>query len=491
MKLKKSLSSVLLLSVVNLGTVAAPIAYAAETTVTSSGDVQTTQVTEVPTTVDVSSTESPTTSEEPVTTVGPVVTTEVPTTTEAPTTTSSSTTKSTSTAEDKEAAKLRLEQEALEREFGIGSNVLEGIIGDDNQYRVKTTTANPYRKFVRLEMKFPDGWYVGSGVMIGPDTILTAAHNVYDVETGKWASSVTAAPAQNGSSKPYGSYTASNYYVLRRWKTLRDETDTSYDTAVIKLSRKVDSRVGYLSVSTSQSMNQRIQVPGYPVATSTKKGFMYTMFGSVTDMTPTLMGYTVDTEGGQSGSGVLNNKNQVIGVHIKGYRKNGKYFINAARRVAADTLSMIKVAQGNQAPTIDVASYRTSDTKNVSYRLYHPGIKRHLYTQSLDEASVLTTRGWNFEGPKFRTASKGIPVYRLYHSGTREHLYTTSTNERDTLKTRGWRYEGIAWYSTGKKPIYRLYHAGLKVHLYTADANEKNVLSKRGWRYEGVAFNVQ
>lgn len=38
-------------------------------------------------------------------------------------------------------------------------------------------------------------------------------------------------------------------------------------------------------------------------------------------------------------------------------------------------------------------------------------------------------------------------VYRLYHSGLKVHLYTTDKNERNVLQTRGWKYEGIAWYS--------------------------------------------
>lgn len=138
------------------------------------------------------------------------------------------------------------------------------------------------------------------------------------------------------------------------------------------------------------------------------------------------------------------------------------------------------------------ATTRPAVKTEAVYRLYHAGIKRHLYTKNYNEATVLRGRGWTFEGEKFRTVSQGTkPVYRLYHSGTREHLYTTSSNERDVLRTRGWRYEGISWYSTGTKPIYRLYHSGLKVHLYTADANEKNTLSKRGWNYEGISFYVQ
>lgn len=481
MKLKKSLSSMLLLSVV-LGTVATPAVQAVETTVAS-------------TTADATTTlapEAPTTSQAPATTVGPVATTESPVTTEVPATTSSSTTSpATTTAEDKESAKLHKDLESIEREFGIESNVLEGIVGRDDQYRIKNTKVNPYRKVVRLYMKYSDGTYVGSGTLIAPDLVLTAAHNVYNTSTRKWASKVVAVPGQNGNSTPYGTYTASNYFILRKYKMAgSNAAQFQQDVAVVKLSRKVSSKVGYLGVSTGGYTGQRVQVTGYPSYSASKSDYMYTMFGKLGRRDGNLFYYTIDTEGGQSGGPVLNNKNQVVGVHVlsHSYRYNrNKSDYNGARRVDGDVLYLIKQAKKGYYDR-KVSSYKESS--NTVYRLYHGGIKRHLYTKSLDEVSVLSERGWKYEGAKFKTATKGTAVYRLYHNGTREHLYTTSANERNTLRKRGWRYEGVAWYSTGKKPIYRLYHAGLKVHLYTADANEKNTLSKRGWKYEGVAFKV-
>lgn len=480
MKLKKLLSSGLLLSAVVLGTVVSPLTVAAETTVVSTTEANTTQAFETPTTSLTPSTELPTT------TVGPT-TTEV-----ASTTTSSTTSLPTTTAEDKETAEQRMKREALEREFGIEANVLEGIVGSDNQYRIKNTTVDPYRKIVRLYMQYPDGQYVGSGTMIAPNLILTAAHNVYDKDTGRWASSVLAVPAENGKSRPYGAYEASNYFILRNYKTVDRDEQFQQDVAVIKLKNNVSSRIGYLGVSTGGYVGQRVQMAGYPSYTATKRSYMYTMFGNISQREDNLFLYTIDTEGGQSGGPVLNNKNQIVAVHVLSRRYNymgaNQAIENGARRVDSDVVHLINQAKSNKVD-IKVSTYKEGAT--TVYRLYHGGIKRHLYTKSLDEANILSKRGWNFEGAKFGTATKGTPVYRLYHSGTREHLYTTSTNERDVLSKRGWRYEGIAWYSTGKRPIYRLYHAGLKVHLYTADANEKNTLSKRGWKYEGVAFTVK
>ncbi|MBF0778027.1 trypsin-like peptidase domain-containing protein [Streptococcus cuniculi] len=360
------------------------------------------------------------------------------------------------------------------------AGVLESIIGADNRYQVKNIKTDPYRKIVYLESVFPDGLRQGTGIMIGTDTILTAAHNLYDEETGNWASSVLASPGHNGSTAPYGVYSSKKFYVLRNYRLKAG--DSNYDMGVIKLDRKVNAAVKSVGVSKSVSKNQRVQVAGYPGGSG---GRMYTMFGTVDDIADNLMSYTIDTEPGQSGAPVLNSKNQVVGIHIVGV---GEYGFNVARRVKDDSLRMITLAQKGKDANREVSTNFERKTGNT-YRLYHSGIKRHLYTQDLDEATILSTQmGWNFEDVKFVTATTGKPVYRLYHSGTREHIYTTDANEKNVLSKRGWRYEGIAWYSSGSRPVYRLYHSGLKVHLYTVDANEKNVLSKRGWRYEGVSF---
>lgn len=364
--------------------------------------------------------------------------------------------------------------------------ISEGIIGEDNQHQVTDTTQTPYRQIVHLEIEFASGNYLaGSGAMIGPDLILTAAHNVYDSETGEWAKEVYAAPGRNGTGQnPYEVYDADSFVILKGFQA---QGASQYDMAIIKLSQKVDSRVGQLDIAKTAAVGQRVQVPGFPFATPDKQYFMYTMFGEIQSISEKIIHYQIDTEGGQSGSPVLNAKGQIVGIHIAGFTNGTEYVVNGARVVDEGTDKLVQAMRTGVGNNEVVFHHLTRPV----YRLYHAGVKRHLYTQSSYESRVLSSRGWRYEGEKFKTATQGASVYRLYHSGTREHLYTTSKNERDVLKTRGWRDEDVAWYSAGQKPIYRLYHAGLKVHLYTADTNEREVLSKRGWTDEGISFFVK
>ena len=94
----------------------------------------------------------------------------------------------------------------------------EGIIDGDNQFLVRNPSLDPYRKIVRLESYFAAGPLYGTGVLIGPDLVLTAAHNVYDTARGKWTQDVWATPAQNGDATPYGSYQASRVFMLKKYQ---------------------------------------------------------------------------------------------------------------------------------------------------------------------------------------------------------------------------------------------------------------------------------
>lgn len=468
MKYRKSLCSMFLLALV-LGTTSPALVSANETTVAP--EMTTTTTSEATTSLPVETTELTETTK----TLDALTTT-----TEVSTTEETTTEESEPSTEDGDTAAL------------VEAGILEAIIGKDDQYRVQNTTVFPYRTIVHLEMKFGSQSYLGSGVMIAPNLVLTCAHNVFDQATGSWATSVKATPGKNGSSAPYGTYTSTKYYTFRNYTTEGNVSPSNYDIAVVRLDRNVSSSVGYLSVSTSISRGQRVQIPGFPAYTSSKRFKMYTAFGNVDDLNSALIGHLVDAESGNSGSAILNSKNQVVGIHTTGYYTNkpfGTY--NVGTRITNQVVSLINHAKSNGDGTLTFTSNKETKTGKV-YRLYNAGAQRHLYTQNLNEALVLTTRGWQFEGLKFRTASKGTPVYRLYGKIMKEHIYTTSKNERDVLaRTRDWNAEGIAWYSAGKQPVYRLYNPGIRVHLYTLDKNEVKVLGTRGWKNEGVAFYTQ
>lgn len=130
------------------------------------------------------------------------------------------------------------------------------------------------------------------------------------------------------------------------------------------------------------------------------------------------------------------------------------------------------------------------------YRLYNPGLGKHLYTTDANEKKVLYEQhGWGYEGVGWYAPKSGKAVYRLYNPILKNHLYTTDTNEVKVLTSRhGWQSDNqgkAVFYSGGQVNIYRLYNVGLNGrHHWTTDTNEYKVLPSHGWSQEGVKFSA-
>jgi Zn-dependent metalloprotease len=138
------------------------------------------------------------------------------------------------------------------------------------------------------------------------------------------------------------------------------------------------------------------------------------------------------------------------------------------------------------------------------YRLYSPVTKEHHYTTDLNEYTTLGTWGWVQEGVAHQVfptdasvyGQNPVPLYRLYHAGIRQHLWTTDTNEYAVLGGLGWTQEGIDGYilavevSGVTTPLYRLAYAFEPLHLWTVDFNEYQTLASLGWIQEGIAGHV-
>jgi hypothetical protein len=141
------------------------------------------------------------------------------------------------------------------------------------------------------------------------------------------------------------------------------------------------------------------------------------------------------------------------------------------------------------------------------YRLYHPGIQRHLYTTDPNEYSVLASRGWQQEGVQGRIydqpASVGgvasTPYYRMYFLLQPQHFWTADRAEYMHWihnAPGAWLGEGVDSFllpqqAPGMIPLHRMLWLGpgYPYHLWTTDANEVNywVNVAKTWKSEGIA----
>lgn len=125
--------------------------------------------------------------------------------------------------------------------------------------------------------------------------------------------------------------------------------------------------------------------------------------------------------------------------------------------------------------TAKIAPSTNGQASNERYifRMYNSGLNVQHYTTSLNEATTLQSRGWDYEGVGWVSPTQGTPVYRVYNSNIQRHHYTTSINEKNNLVKSGWNEEGISWHSGGGVPVYRVFKSDMKRHHYTTSVNEK------------------
>lgn len=198
------------------------------------------------------------------------------------------------------------------------------IPGEDGRKRVKVPTQWPDCVHSKLDLYFNDQPDGGTGVLVGPHLLLTAAHNVFDQEGGAriWAKKVSVYPALN-EDQVIEQAEGIGVWIYEQW--FKDE-NPEFDIALIVLNKALGSIFGWrgLYCPNDQTLGvlqdiQKFCITGYPGDKGCKQ--MWTMAHKLNRWNNEQLFYVIDTACGQSGSGIeirRQDEEYVIGVHTNG-----------------------------------------------------------------------------------------------------------------------------------------------------------------------------
>jgi V8-like Glu-specific endopeptidase len=177
------------------------------------------------------------------------------------------------------------------------------IFGSDGRRKVADTTIWPYKTVCLLTSAHPNGGGGRTtGILVGPNAVLTAGHNLYNKNRGGWNIYTYVYPGGSIYSAPLG-YAKSLYFLsVRGWTR---DGDYDYDYGLIVLDREIGTWVGWTGIAHfSDSKQSRVKywTIGYP---HDKGALQYEYMGGIFDFTSRVLYTKADTDEGQSGSPLI------------------------------------------------------------------------------------------------------------------------------------------------------------------------------------------
>lgn len=208
--------------------------------------------------------------------------------------------------------------------------VPESIFDEGHEWTpILETGTIPWRSICHLEIIYESGRRAyGTGWMAGPDTVITAGHNVLSQEGDGWATGgITISPGRNSSILPFDETYAVAIDALSGWQ---DSFDSRFDLGVLKLAdSKLGLRTGWFgyTVLSDQDMLTApiVNNAGYPGRT---KPFATQWFDAsrIRSFTNSFIKYRLDTEAGQSGSPIFftnfEGQRLVVATHVYGSQQS-------------------------------------------------------------------------------------------------------------------------------------------------------------------------
>ena len=141
---------------------------------------------------------------------------------------------------------------------------------------VSDPTSDLWRSIVFMQTNFPSGAsFDASGVMVGPNDVLTASHALYMADQGGAATSVTVTPANWGTA-PFGQVTSNSFHYYSNYDPTNSHllmpgdgtpalAGSELDIGIIDLSTALGNQTGWMQLDPGFS-GGTVNVTGFPAA---------------------------------------------------------------------------------------------------------------------------------------------------------------------------------------------------------------------------------